>query len=73
MLAICGARDVRVPPAAGGTAAFVARLRDPRWRDEVGGRPGRVEMRVDEAAGHEVTKVMLEWVCEWVWEEALLC
>jgi hypothetical protein len=64
ILAICGGRDTLVPAKEGGTLDFVNALQGRGMGD-------RAKVLIDEAAGHEVTPQMLEWVVGWVWDSAM--
>jgi predicted esterase len=64
ILAICGGKDRLVPPKESGTIDFVDELR-------AHGMGDRVQLKIDESAGHEVTPLMIQWITEWIWENAL--
>lgn len=64
ILVVCGGQDALVPAREGGTEAFVDTLR-------AAGMGDRVRLRVEAGAGHEVTRTMLEWVVQWLLEDAL--
>jgi hypothetical protein len=64
ILAICGGQDRLVSPREGGTIDFVNALKRHGMGD-------RVQLKIDESAGHEVTPLMIEWIAEWLWDNVL--
>jgi predicted esterase len=64
ILAIGGGQDKLVPPGEGGTIKFIDALK-------AHGMGERVQLKIDEDAGHEVTPRMVGWMVEWLWENVL--
>jgi predicted esterase len=63
ILAIAGGRDTLVPAVEGGTVKFVEALR--------ANMGDRVQLKIDDEAGHEVTPQMVGWMVDWIWENVL--